>query len=99
MIGQSTSRSTGTGTTTVVPAGPVGGPLPAPPGYARHTRLALDPRIRQKLERLEARAAAAYAEVLRLGDLLEGERRHDQELAATVRFWGGGTTSTTSRRR
>jgi len=56
------------------------------PGQARRTRLALDPPVRRKLERLESSAAAAQAEVFRLGDLIDGERqRHvalDQRYAA-----------------
>jgi cell division protein FtsB len=52
----------------------------------RRTRLALDPPVRRKLERLESSAAAARAEVFRLGDLIDGERqRHvalDQRYAA-----------------
>src|SRR5262245_42267053 len=58
-----------------------------PPGYARRTRLNLDPRIRAKLERIEAQAAAARAEVLRLGELLDGERQREVEFAQTERTW------------
>jgi hypothetical protein len=72
------------------PARPVSDPLgatPEPPGFTRRTRLALDPRIRTKLDRLEALAAAARSEVFRIGDLFDAERQHLQELVGTERTW------------
>src|SRR5262245_15529847 len=43
------------------------GAVPEVVGQARQRRLALPPAVREKLERLEAQAAAARAEVLRVG--------------------------------
>jgi hypothetical protein len=50
------------------------------PGAARRIRLALDPRVRAKLERLESQASSARAEVFRLGDLIDAERQRQAEL-------------------
>jgi hypothetical protein len=50
------------------------------PGAARRTRFALAAPVREKLERLEAQASSARAEVFRLGDLIDGERQRQVQL-------------------
>jgi hypothetical protein len=57
------------------------------PGAARRTRLALDPRVRAKLEGLEGQAAAARAEVFRHGDLIEAERQRQVQLDQQYTSW------------